>query len=38
MVYINMVFSSGHLVVFGGKPENHEIPRNNNDNFGRFSI
>ncbi len=38
MVYINMVFSLGHLVIFGGKPENCAIPdsfRENPYNFGR---
>jgi hypothetical protein len=31
MVYINMVFSLGHLVIFGGKPENCEIPESFRD-------
>jgi len=26
MVYINMVFFLGNLVIFGGKPENCAIP------------
>jgi hypothetical protein len=36
-----MVFSLGHLVIFGGKPENFEIPksfREKPDNFGRVGI
>jgi len=36
-----MVFSLGHLVIFGEKPENSEIPgsfRENPDNFGRVGI
>ena len=38
MVYIYMVFSLGHLVIFGGKHENQEIPgscRENPDNLDR---
>jgi hypothetical protein len=41
MVYIKMVFSFVHLVIFGGKPENREIPerfRENPDYFGRVGI
>ena len=41
MVHINMVFSIDHLVIFGGKPENCEIPdsfRENPYNFGRVGI
>jgi hypothetical protein len=41
MVYINIVFSLGRLVIFGGKPENCEIPESfweNSNNFGRFEI
>ncbi len=40
-VYINMVFSLCHLVIFDGKPENCEIPESfkvNPDNFGRVWI
>jgi hypothetical protein len=36
-----MVFSLGHLIFFGGKPENWEILesfRDNPDNFGRVGI
>ena len=41
MVYINMIFSLGHLVIFGGKPEHLAIPDSsrkvpeNPNNFGR---
>jgi len=41
MVYIYMVFSLGNLGIFGGKPENCEIPksfREKHDNFGRIGI
>jgi len=36
-----MVFSLGHLVSYGGKPENFEIPkgfRENPDSFGKDEI
>jgi hypothetical protein len=36
-----MVFSLGHIVICGGKPENCEIPesfRENPDNFGRVEL
>jgi hypothetical protein len=38
---LQMVFSLGHLVIFGGKPENCEIPdsfRENPYNFDRIGI
>jgi len=41
MVNINMLFSIDHLFIFGGKPENCEIPdsfRENPDNFGGAGI
>jgi hypothetical protein len=41
MVYKNMVFSLGHLVIFGGKPENCAITdsfRENPYNFGKVGI
>ncbi len=41
MVYINIVFSLGYLVILGGKPENCEIPdnfRENPYNFDRVGI
>jgi hypothetical protein len=41
MGHINMVFSIDHLVIFGGKPENCEIPdsfRENPYNIGRVEI
>ncbi len=36
-----MVFSLDHLVIFGGKPKNREIPGScweNPDNFGRVEL
>ncbi len=33
-----MVFSLGHLVIYGGKPENRESFRENPDDFGRVGI
>jgi len=41
MVYINIIFSFSHLVIFGGKPEICESPdsfRENPYNFGRVKI